>query len=385
VTDLVVLSLEPWDAVWRRNQHLVAGLLRSDSSLRVLFVEPAADPLHAALSRGVPRWGRGLRPTEPQVGIRPGSLWLFQPTKLLPRKLGPGVDARLAGGVVRQARRLGFSAPLLWVNDPAGAAVLEATGWPALYDVTDDWLEADRTPAEHARLLRDEAVLMDRCAEVVVCSPQLATTKGVQRPVTIIQNAVDVEACLRPHPRPQDIPDGPVAVYVGTVHTDRIDVDLCVATAEGLSGRGRLVMVGPAALESRHRGRLERASVVFTGPKPRDEVPAYLQHADVLVVPHVVTPFTESLDPIKVYEYRAVGRRVVSTPVAGFREAPTPQTTIAEGADFVSAVAAAVPARAAFPDGAHRDVPSWAQRVREMSVVLERVARPAPASPADSP
>ena len=46
MTDLVVVSLEAWDDVWRRNQHLVAGLLRSDAALRVLFVEPPADPTH---------------------------------------------------------------------------------------------------------------------------------------------------------------------------------------------------------------------------------------------------------------------------------------------------------------------------------------------------
>jgi glycosyltransferase involved in cell wall biosynthesis len=49
-------------------------------------------------------------------------------------------------------------------------------------------------------------------------------------------------------------------------------------------------------------------------------VPAYLQHADVVIVPHVVTPFTESLDPIKAYECLAVGTPTVATPVAGFRD-----------------------------------------------------------------
>ena len=33
VTDLVVVSLERWDDVWRRNQHLVAGLLAGDPEL----------------------------------------------------------------------------------------------------------------------------------------------------------------------------------------------------------------------------------------------------------------------------------------------------------------------------------------------------------------
>ena len=42
---------------------------------------------------------------------------------------------------------------------------------------------------------------------------------------------------------------------------------------------------------------------------------AYLQHADVLVVPHLVNAFTDSLDPIKLYEYQAVDKPVISTPV----------------------------------------------------------------------
>ena len=59
--DLVVASLEAWDAVWRRNQHLVSRLLRDDPDLRVLFVEPPADPIHAVAAAARPRRGAGLR------------------------------------------------------------------------------------------------------------------------------------------------------------------------------------------------------------------------------------------------------------------------------------------------------------------------------------
>jgi glycosyltransferase involved in cell wall biosynthesis len=280
---------------------------------------------------------------------------------------------------------MGFERPLLWVNDPAGATVLEATRWPALYDITDDWAEAERTPAEHERVLRDEALLIQHCREVVVCSPRLAQTKGALRPVTLVQNGVDLAAYQTPHTRPADLPDGPVAVYVGTLHTDRIDVGLCVRTAQALTGRGRLVLVGPVALDPPDRERLERAGVVVTGPRHRDEVPAYLQHADVLVVPHVVTPFTDSLDPIKVYEYRAVGRPVVSTPVAGFRELDDPPVHLAQADEFAASVRTAVPAETTFPEGADPDVPTWGQRVREMAAVLDRLARPATEPATGSP
>jgi hypothetical protein len=136
---------------------------------------------------------------------------------------------------------------------------------------------------------------------------------------------------------------------------------------------GSLVIVGPNLLSPDAAALLTRAGVRLLGPRARDAVVGYLQHADVLVVPHVVTPFTDSLDPIKLYEYRAVGRPVVSTPVAGFRDADDHRITIAAGDEFVAAVAAAVPARSRFPEGAGAPVPSWADRVDRMRNVLARL------------
>jgi len=392
VTDLVVLSLEAWDAVWRRNQYLISGLLEQDQHLRVLFVEPAADPIHALRSRRRARTGAGLRRDAHQE-----RLWLYQPTKVLPRAVDPAGDRRRARAVVRAARRVGMGGggsgsagtgrPLLWINDPSGARVLEATGWPALYDITDDWLAAVRTSAETRRLRDDEALLLRDCQEVVVCSPHLARSKGANRPVTLVPNAVDLVPYGGPVARPADLPPAPVAVYVGTVHTDRIDVDLCVDVARTL-GPGRLVLVGPAPLPRAEEERLVGSGVVLLGAKDRRDVPAYLRHADVLLVPHVVTPFTESLDPIKLYEYRAAGRPVISTPVAGFRETDDPLVTVVGRADYAAAVRAAVATAVTVPaaDASHgssarlgpgasvsEHVPTWTERVTEMRAVLDRM------------
>ena len=380
--DLVVVSLEPWDEVWRRNQHLVAGLLREDPRLRVLFVEPAADPVHAVRIGEPPRPGRGLRRGPHVPGVAPGALWLYQPTKVLPRRVDPAQDERWARGVRDAAGRLGMARPVLWVNDPLGAELLTLIRWPTLYDITDDWLVAERDEATHERLARQEQRLMADAAEVVVCSPGLVRSKSAARTVTLVQNAVDADATRSPFARPADLPTGPVALYLGTLHGDRLDVDLCVATARRLSGTATLVLVGPDALRPDERARLDTAGVLRLGRRPAAEVPGYLQHADVLVVPHVVDEFTDSLDPIKLYEYRAVGRPVVSTPVHGFREAAGRRLTVAAGDDFVAAVRAALPATDHFPAHVDEGVPTWADRVREIRAVLDRVTAPAPDRPA---
>ncbi|MDF8266481.1 glycosyltransferase [Luteipulveratus flavus] len=371
MTDLVVCSLEAWDDVWRRNQHLVDGLLRRDPTLRVLFVEPSADPAYEVVSRRRPRAGAGLR----AQGVVE-RLALFQPTKWLPRAAGAFVDQRLVAGARRAARRAGFTDPLLWVNDPGWAPLAVETGWRSLYDITDDWLLAHRDPRTQARLAECEGLLMEHCAEVVVCSPALERTKGAVRPVTLIPNAVDAETYRRAARRPADVDGVPYALYVGTLHEDRLDVDLVLQTAQALrsaSSRARLVLVGPNALSAANTHRLQADPVVrLLGARPRDQVPAYLQHAHALLVPHVVDDFTDSLDPIKLYEYRAVGRPLVATPVAGFRELAGRQgVTVASGPEFASAVAGLTGAasRRSWPV----TVPTWEDRVAAMATVLERL------------
>lgn len=375
--DVVLLSLEAWDDHWRRNQYLVTELLRADPRARVLFVEPPADPVHEARRGFRPRSGRGLQ----RLADR---LWRYEPTKLLPRRVDRRTDERLATHTARAAHRLGMHAPVLWVNDPAGAAVVAATGWPALYDVTDDWLAAERTDDELQRLRRDEEYLLAHCREVVVCSPGLARSKGGRAPVTLISNGVDVERYRRPAPRPSDLPVTPTALYLGTVHRDRFDVDLLRATAHAVADTGRVVVVGPVLDLTPTQVRGLRASgVLLLGRRPWHAVPGYLQHAGVLLVPHLVNDFTESLDPIKAYEYRAVGRPVVATPVAGFRGARGTRdtaVTVVDAARFPAAVRRVLADRAAgldAPADLPADVPTWAGQARLMAAVLARVRRPA--------
>jgi glycosyltransferase involved in cell wall biosynthesis len=88
----------------------------------------------------------------------------------------------------------------------------------------------------------------------------------------------------------------------------------------------------------------------------------------------VVDGFTDSLDPIKLYEYLAVGRPVVSTPVAGFRDQPADRVTTASPQSLADAVVRVLAEhRPAGLGEAPADVPRWSDRVREMQAVLDRV------------
>ncbi len=364
-----MFSLEPWDTVWRRNQYVVDGLLRDNDSIRLFFVEPPSDVLHDVLSWRRPRRGAGVR-SAPDYD---GRLSLMQPTKMLPRVLGPLADWMLRRSVRRALQRIGDTPDVLWFNDPRWAAALTEFSAPALYDMTDDWLAASRNEREHDRLMRGEASLMDECAAVVVCSVGLATSRREARPdLVTIPNAVDVERYRTPMPRPTDLPNARCAVYVGTLHEDRIDVDLVVRTGAAVNAvGGACILVGPNALSPDNTQRLALApGVLMLGVRPYESIPAYLQHSDVLIVPHVVTQFTDSLDPIKLYEYQSVARPVVSTPVAGFRDNERQGALdIASPLDFPDAVTSAL-LHASTP-GHLEDVPDWRCRIRQFEEVLD--------------
>lgn len=364
MTDLVVLSLEGWDSVWRRNQYLVAGLLEADRELRVLFVEPPDDPLHDLRIRRRPGFGHPVR----QVADR---LWTVRPAKWLPRKWDRSGDQRRAQAIRAAAAGLGFAAPILWVNDPAAAGLVPMTRWRSLYDITDDWLSASRPAAELARIADGERMLLERADAVVACSPELVRRKSAQRSgIHLIPNAVDLDAYRVPAERPADLPAAPVALYLGTLHPDRIDVALCVRVAQELADRVRLVLAGPDLLSRYDRERLDEAGVRRLGALERSAVPAHLQHADVLLVPHLVTAFTDSLDPIKLYEYQAAGRPVVSTAVAGFRDASDSRIRIADADGFADAVISAL--EDPLPRGA-ADAADWRVRVDQMRRVIESI------------
>jgi len=373
--EVVLISLERWDDVWRRNQYLVDGVLGHDPDSRVLFIEPPRDGLHDLLHGRAFGRGLGLRRHE----AYDGRLHLFQPTKLIPRLFGAAADALLRHHVRSAVRQVGMRHPVLWVNDANGAGLVRSTRWPAIYDITDDWLAAARPRRELARLRRNEDILFRECREIVVCSAGLASSRGQRRRVTLIPNAVSLSRYRVPTQRPPDLPRGS-AVYVGTIHEDRLDVELVVRTAHALRASGEgVVLVGPDALSAANRESLLSAGVKLLGARHFSMVPAYLQNAEVLIVPHVVDAFTDSLDPIKLYEYLAVGRPIVSTPVAGFRESGADGLRVVERTQFPAAVAAAVGHPA--PTITRADVPDWSDRFGAMISVLDAVRRSGSAEP----
>lgn len=75
-----------------------------------------------------------------------------------------------------------------------------------------------------------------------------------------------------------------------------------------------IVFVGPIHTNEHIKAGLDKCpNVVFTGPKNIADLPAFLQHFDCVIIPYRKTKVTKSIYPLKINEYLAAGKPVVST------------------------------------------------------------------------
>ena len=175
-------------------------------------------------------------------------------------------------------------------------------------------------------------------------SPQLVESLSAlgSSPV-LIPNGCD-PALFAATPTPP--PDEPRTVaYVGHL-SDRVDIGLLSALAD----RGiRLRIIGPHQ-ETLSGGDFDslaaRPNVVLTGAVPYDRLPEELAGVTTCVLPYADTAFNRASFPLKLLEYLAAGRRVVSTDLPAARWL---ETDLVDRASTTESFVAAVEASLASP------------------------------------
>ena len=347
---IVFVSLEPWNEVWRRNQFLCDGLLRESTDTKILFVQPPFDNSYA-LRAGKLKNMR-LTPVVEDGGYS-GRLQCFIPTKWFPNSLPVGRDWNqklLISQTKRVLRDLSWNATHLWINQHEAAHLLGAEIAPkSVYDITDDWTKFSGNHSQLALITDQDATLCESCDHVIVCSQQLFDDKASlvdPEKLHLIPNGVHVDhyqavadMSIPAHPLAQYWKK-PTFGYTGTIHGDRVDVSLIASVAKAYP-LATIAMVGPNLLDQSEQQVLDRFSnIVFTGSQPYSDLPDIMRAFDVCIVPHLVSPFTESLNPIKLWEYLAAGKPIVSTNIAGFRDFSKLVSVAQTREEFVKAISA---------------------------------------------
>jgi glycosyltransferase involved in cell wall biosynthesis len=296
-----------------------------------------------------------------RIKVRP-NFTVFSPA-VAPGRLGRMLTGwSLAGQVRRAARSCGITRPLVWVAcPPAAAAAAKLAPAALVYQRTDRFeafpnVDRDGIAAADRRLKRQADLTLfcsrllyeaehDECRRAAYVdhgvdydrfySAGRASTASIEsRACALVSEGAseggpdDVRAI--PHPR---------IGFIGGIDIHTFDPTLFVEVARRLPDL-QFVLVGGCSLPAGWTGDLP--NVHLLGQKPYDDVPAYMAACDVLIMPWNQGEWIKACNPVKLKEYLAVGRPIVTTPFDELRRYDGLVRTAADHAAFAAEIRSAL-------------------------------------------
>jgi len=245
---------------------------------------------------------------------------VFSPLTLPGSATTSSLVSRLLGLQVRRAaRRCGIRRPLVWIACPPAASVVDA-----LEPVSVVYQRTDRFESFHGvdavQIAAFDRQLKARADLVLFCARALYDSERAScRNAAFVDHGVDfdhfVQAGLAADERgeqPADLKDipRPRVGFIGGIDSHTFDPALFREVA-GRLPHLQFVMVGACSLPD---GWCPLPNVHFMGQRPYESVAGYMAACDVLIMPWNRNEWIEACNPVKLKEYLAVGRPIVSTP-----------------------------------------------------------------------
>ena len=294
-------------------------------------------PLHKKL---IASWQAG------GIKIR-DNFWTYHPLTLLPYRDFVFLASKLVQEHTLQftlppvrkiLKRRGFEhVELLWLSQSLHSLSLAryVRYGKLIYRMSDDYLQFKGIPSN---MKKAEAEIIERADTVFVTSRKLYENVRASAgdKVLYLPNGVDLAHFDIPTPaEPMDIAaiPHPRVLYVGTIQ-EWFDLNLIICAAKSLP-EFSFILVGPHM-------HIERAAAMpnihILGVRPYAQLPPYLYHCDIGIIPFLKTPLTDNTNPVKIFEYFASGLPVVSTNMYEVEQLHSPALITKTPAEFVDAL-----------------------------------------------
>jgi len=197
-----------------------------------------------------------------------------------------------------------------------------------IYQCIDD-ISTESYVAKHGTKLEQKVVAE---SDITVCTGTML--KKIMDPfndnVHLLHNAVELSIFEKALNEKFEVPTEMQGIkekvigFTGNLDPDRIDYELIKKIADHHTDK-KLVLVGPINADTFEKVGLDKSeNVITTGPKNINDLPKYLQHMDCTIIPFLLNKQTASIYPLKINEYLAAGKAVVSTSfsddIRGFKE-----------------------------------------------------------------
>jgi glycosyltransferase involved in cell wall biosynthesis len=224
----------------------------------------------------------------------------------------------------RLLSKLEFDQYILWVGTPTAASFLDIFD-PTLiiYNPVDRYSEFSFV--DSAKIANYERYIASR-ADAIICTAD-AIRKDLEpynSHCFTVTHGVDVNhfhSAFQNNGVPEDMKNipGPIIGFIGGL-ADWVNFDLLLDVANGYPDAS-LVLIGKTSPEVRGLEKLEsQSNVHFLGYKNYNVLPDYLKQCAVCLIPYVINERLVAVDPIKLREYLALGKPVVSVDLPEVRK-----------------------------------------------------------------
>jgi glycosyltransferase involved in cell wall biosynthesis len=271
------------------------------------------------------------------------------------------------------------------VENPFWGSVLQREDFSNVYYDCLDEITLFSGHADPERFMAFERNLVQQSSGVFVTAEKLEHQLRLLRsdvPIVRVPNGVDFswfQSRAREGGVPGDIATlkKPIAGYVGVLRS-WIDYELVAALAQELPDIS-VVMVGPLDFEKRIEHLRKIPNLHWLGRRDYAEVPLYINSFDACIIPFIRGKISETTNPVKVFEYFALGKPVVSTPLHELEPfAADGLALVAESrSEFLAAVRRALADKDEERSCMRMDVArkhSWNEHVRTMLTMIESTA-----------
>ncbi len=331
--DIIILSGVFYDDMWTSKQQIARRLALQN---RVLFVEPYLTLITPVSVPGeTSHWKKSLG--NQSLRFFDG-LYVYSPHPLLPfRHYADGIqylNAKLYLASIRKTlKKLNFHQPILWsfIHD-AGDVIGNLKERLSIYQCADDWAEMPLPHKVKHRIRKLEAQTAAKANIIFSAAKKNAERLSQFNPMSYYTpNGVDFDlfnqAAEMDFPIPDDLKNipAPRLCFIGTLH-EWVDYDLLAYVADQ-KPEWSILLIGPRMVDTPQL--LNKNNVHFLGKKKREQLPAYLRHVDACLIPFKVNKLTNVVNPLKLYEYLATGKPVISSDLSEVKTA-LPFVNIAE-------------------------------------------------------
>ena len=205
---------------------------------------------------------------------------------------------------------------ILWISHPSAEPMAKRLGESkTVYYCGDEY--AEFTSFSRELVMKLERDLLKKVDLVLVVSERLYQTKKEYNPnIFLIPHGVEFDHFSRYNLTFMELPADikyikrPIIGYYGLIR-DWIDFELLEKITQKKDWS--LVLIGPTSVDI---SKIQvKENMHFLGPKNYKDLPLYLQGFDVCIIPYKLTEITINSRPLKLFEYLASGKPVVSTPL----------------------------------------------------------------------